>query len=161
MQLRAVIGDLAAMRRKDGSAVPAVAQGAIQSGRHVGRSVEARRRGLPAPAYRYRDIGELAMVGRFRTVARLPIAHFSGPIAWLLWLGIHIWYLQGLENRALVAVRWLWAILSGGRGSRLITGAHAAYGALPPIGRMADGARAEVAGGGPRSSAMHAAQRAG
>ena len=156
-----VIGDLAATPRRDGSAVPAVAQGAIQSGRHVGRVVEARRRGRPAPAYRYRDIGELAMVGRFRTVARLPIAHFSGPIAWLLWLGIHIWYLQGLENRALITVRWLWAVLTGGRGSRLITGAHAAYGALPPIGHVADGARAERAARGSHSSAMPAAQRAG
>ena len=156
-----VIGDLAATRRRDGSAVPAVAQGAIQTGRHVGRVVEARRRGERVPAYRYRDLGELAMVGRFRTVARLPIVHFSGPIAWLLWLGIHIWYLQGLENRALVAVRWLRSILTGGRGSRLITGAHAAYGALPPIGQMPAVPPSGMAGGRRVGSAMRAAQRAG
>lgn len=129
-----VTGDMAAVTQQDGSAVPAVAQGAIQSGRHVGRVVDARRRGLPSPAYRYRDIGELAMIGRFRTVARLPKLHFAGPLAWLLWLGIHLYYLQGFENRAVVAVRWIWAALTGGRGSRLITGPHASYGSLPAVG---------------------------
>lgn len=139
-----VIGDLAAVTREDGRAVPAVAQGAIQSGRHVGRVVEARRRGLPAPVYRYRDIGDLAMVGRFRTVARLPFAHFAGPLAWLLWLGIHLLYLKGFQNRVLVSVRWLWSSVTGGRGSRLITGQHASYGSLPPVGLLADGPALEI-----------------
>jgi len=141
-----VVGDLAAVTREDGSVVPAVAQGAIQSGRHIGRMVDARRRGLPTPAYRYKDIGELAMVGRFRTVARLPFAHLAGPLAWLLWLGVHLYYLQGFQNRVLVSVRWLWASLTGGRGSRLLTGTHAAYGALPPVGLLADGPRTESPG---------------
>jgi NADH dehydrogenase len=122
--------------------------------------VDARRRGRHAPDYRYRDIGELAMVGRFRTVARLPFAHFAGPLAWLLWLGVHLYYLKGLQNRALVAVRWLWAILTGGRGSRLITGSNVSYGSLPSVGLSADGAARAVTGyGGPSASAEAAAGR--
>ena len=157
-----VIGDLAAVTGKGGSAVPAVAQGAIQGGRHIGRAVDARRRGLRPPAYRYRDIGELAMVGRFRTVARLPAVSFAGPVAWLLWLGIHIYYLQGMQNRALVAVRWLVSILTGGRGSRVLTGPHAAYGALPPIGLLSTGQQSGIRDTARRGdSVVPAAQRAG
>ncbi len=140
-----VIGDLASAVRPDGSRVPAVAQGAIQGGRHVGRVVEARLRGLPAPAFGYRDKGELAMIGRFRTVARLPRVRLSGPIAWLVWLGVHLFYLQGFQNRVLVGARWLWTALSGERAARLITEPHAHTGSLPTVGLLADGAAHQAA----------------
>jgi NADH dehydrogenase len=137
-----VIGDMAAVRRPDGSFVPAVAQGGIQGGRHAGRVVAARLRGQQPPTFRYRDKGELAMIGRFRTVARLPFVRLSGPLAWLVWLGVHLWYLQGFQNRVLVGVRWMWTMLRGERGSRLITGPGVGAGALPAVGLLADEASA-------------------
>jgi NADH dehydrogenase len=116
-----VVGDLAAMSRANGQVVPAVAQGAIQSGRHAARVIVARFRGGPSPAFRYHDLGELAMIGRFRVVARLPVMWFAGRFAWLLWLGIHLFYLSGVQNRVLVALRWASSLLTGARGSRQIT----------------------------------------
>jgi NADH dehydrogenase len=163
-----VIGDLAEARRPDGSPVPAVAQGGIQGGRHVGRVVGARLRGLPAPAFRYRDKGELAMIGRFRTVARLPHVRLAGPIAWLVWLGVHLFYLQGFQNRVLVGVRWLWTMLSGERATRLITGPPGPVGSRALVGLLGDGAALDmplpgpvVAAGRSRSVPPRIAQRSG
>jgi hypothetical protein len=51
-----------------------------------------------------------------------PFGRTGGFPAWLLWLGIHIVYLIGFTNRVVVIVRWAWSFLTGGRGSRLITG---------------------------------------
>jgi NADH dehydrogenase len=116
-----VVGDVAAMTRANGQPVPAVAQGAIQGGRHAARVIAARLHGRPSPEFRYRDLGELAMVGRFRVVGRLPVLSFAGVFPWLLWLGIHLFYLSGFQNRLLVALRWLSSFVTGARGSRLIT----------------------------------------
>jgi NADH:ubiquinone reductase (H+-translocating) len=135
-----VVGDLAAIQDANGEPVPDVAQKGIQGGRHAARVITERLRDRPTPSFRYRDIGDLAMIGRFRTVARLPFLALTGFVAWVLWLGIHLYYLNGIQTRLLVSVRWLWTLFSSGRGSRLITGSHATYGALPPIGSL-DGAQ--------------------
>ena len=42
--------------------------------------------------------------------------------AWALWLGIHLFYLVGFQNRLLVFIRWGFSFLTHGRGTRLITG---------------------------------------
>ena len=55
-----------------------------------------------------------------------PFGRQGGFIAWLLWLGIHIAYLIGFANRLVVLTRWAWSFFTHGRGSRLITGRHAA-----------------------------------
>jgi NADH dehydrogenase len=133
-----VVGDMAAAARRGDDLVPAVAQGAIQGGRHAARVIAARLAGRPAPEFRYRDIGELAMVGRFRVVARLPLLSLGGALAWLMWLGVHMYYLSGVHNRVLVAVRWTWNLFTGARGSRLITGPHASGGSLPLVGALGD-----------------------
>ena len=46
----------------------------------------------------------------------------SGFLAWALWLGIHLFYLVGFQNRLLVFIRWGFSFLTHGRGTRLITG---------------------------------------
>jgi NADH dehydrogenase len=117
-----VIGDLAVAPWKPGRAVPGVAQGAIQGGRYVGRVVRARLAGDELPPFRFKDLGELATVGRLRAVADFRRLRFGGRLAWLLWLAIHLVWLVGLENRMLVLTRWAWSFLTRGRSNRLITG---------------------------------------
>ena len=46
----------------------------------------------------------------------------SGRLAWLLWGFVHIYFLIGFRNRAVVLLDWLWAYVTFERGSRLITG---------------------------------------
>ena len=130
-----VIGDLAHMAMADGTQVPGVAQGALQGGRHVARLIideikATAPRARPRPAFRYRDKGNMATVGRAEAV--IATKHFarSGLLAWLLWWAIHIFFLIGFRNRVLMMFHWGWSWLTFKRGARLITGP---IGALPPI----------------------------
>jgi NADH dehydrogenase len=125
-----VIGDLAAARREDGSFVPGVAQGGIQGGKHAADVIRARLAGKPSPAFTYHHRGDVAVIGRAKAVADLgPYRHFSGYLAWWLWLLIHIAYLIGFQNRIVVLLRWAWAYWTRGRSTRLITEGEL----LPPI----------------------------
>jgi NADH dehydrogenase len=117
-----VVGDLAAAEWAPGQLVPGVAQGGIQGGQYAARSIIARRDGVTLPDFEFKDLGELATIGRLRAVADFRMVRFSGFVAWFMWLGIHIFWLIGLQNRVLVMTRWAWSFISRGRGSRLITG---------------------------------------
>jgi NADH dehydrogenase len=128
-----VAGDAAVQPWKGGRAVPGVAQGGIQGGKHAARVVLARLDGRPAPAFHYQDRGDVAVIGRLRGVTNIPwlgpLGRQSGFIAWALWLGIHIVYLIGFANRIVVTIRWAWSFLTRGRSTRLITGSPL----IPPI----------------------------
>lgn len=112
-----VVGDLAAVPD-----VPGVAPAAMQMGRHAGRMIIADLNGAERRPFRYRDKGSLATIGRARAVADFGRIRFSGFLAWLAWLGIHIFYLIGFRNRFFVLVSWAWNYLTFRRGARIITG---------------------------------------
>jgi NADH dehydrogenase len=115
-----VIGD-AALREQDGKPLPGVAQVAMQGGRYVAGVIRARVEGRPAPpAFRYRDKGNMATVGRAFAVVDFGRYRFSGFFAWLFWLLVHIYYLIDFENRLLVMTQWAWAYITYRRSARLI-----------------------------------------
>jgi len=116
-----VIGDLAAFEQ-DGRAVPGVAPAAIQMGAHAGTNVARAVRGEPLVPFRYKDKGSLATVGRRRAVALIGRLRLSGPVAWLAWLLIHIFFLIGFRNRLVVLFNWAWAYVTYDRSARLIIG---------------------------------------
>jgi NADH:ubiquinone reductase (H+-translocating) len=107
------LGDMVSVR---GQTLHGVAPVAMQQGRHVARSI---REGRRSP-FRYRDKGELATIGRARAVGLVKGVRVSGFLAWALWLGIHIVYLVGVQNRALVLLRWSVSYVTRGRGARVI-----------------------------------------
>ena len=113
------IGDIAADAQQP---LPQVAQPAIQGGHHVACQISRRLCGQPTEAFRYRDKGSMATIGRHDAVAELPIGlRLSGPLGWLAWLGLHIVYLMGFRNRANVLVNWTWNYLTYDRAARLLT----------------------------------------
>jgi NADH:ubiquinone reductase (H+-translocating) len=116
-----VIGDLAAVQQGEGS-VPGVAQGAIQGGQYAARRILAGLRQEQVEPFRYHDKGSLATIGRAAAVAELGKSRFSGALAWLLWLVVHIMFLVGFRNRVAVMLEWAWSYVSYERGARLITG---------------------------------------
>lgn len=128
-----VVGDLARVEDPaTGEPAPGVAQGAIQMGRHAGRTIarelEARRLGRAAPersGFRYVNKGEMATIGRARAVAHVGGRAFAGLPAWLLWAVIHILYLIGFRNRLMTFLEWVWLYFFYDRGVRLITGRDA------------------------------------
>jgi NADH dehydrogenase len=107
------IGDMVAVRDMP---LPGLAPVAMQQGRHVARSLK---RGENKP-FHYRDKGNLATIGRSRAVADVKGLHFSGFIAWVLWLGLHLFYLIGFQNRLVVLTRWTFSYITRGRGARII-----------------------------------------
>lgn len=112
-----VAGDLAAVE-----GVPGVAPAAMQMGRHVARVIQADLAGQEREAFRYRDKGSLATIGRARGVADFGRIRFGGFFAWLAWLAVHIFYLIGFRNRFFVLAGWAWHYLTFRRGARIITG---------------------------------------
>lgn len=117
-----VVGDLAVTPWKPDRAVPGVAQGGIQGGRYAGRRILAALDGETLPPFRFKDLGELATIGRLKAVADFRRFRFGGFAAWALWLSIHIVWLIGFQNRLLVLLRWGWSFFTRGRSNRLITG---------------------------------------
>jgi NADH:ubiquinone reductase (H+-translocating) len=121
-----VIGDAAVQPWKPDRPVPGVAQGGIQAGRYAARAIIRRLDGVPDEPFRFRDLGDVAVIGRLSGVTSIPwlgpLGRTGGFVAWLIWLGIHIVNLAGFHNRLIVLIRWAWSFVTHGRGSRLITG---------------------------------------
>ncbi|SNB45210.1 NAD(P)/FAD-dependent oxidoreductase [Geobacter sp. DSM 9736] len=115
-----VAGD-AAYLEQDGEGLPMVAPVAMQQGDYVGKAILARQRGDVIPPFRYRDKGTMATIGRSAAVAQIGKAGFSGFMAWVLWLGLHLFYLIGFRNRLLVLLNWSYYYFSHERQVRLIT----------------------------------------
>ena len=116
-----VIGDQALFRDEHGKPLPGVAQVAIQQGRAVAKNIGREIKQQPREPFRYKDLGNLATIGRAAAVADVFGIHLSGLIAWVVWLFIHILWLIGFRNRVLVMVNWTWAYFASQRGPRLIT----------------------------------------
>jgi NADH dehydrogenase len=116
-----VIGDLACVRTAEGGQLPGVAPVAIQQGRFVARAIAARLRGESVEPFHYRELGNLATIGRSAAVADFGWIRFSGFFAWLLWLVIHLMNLVMFQNRLLVFIQWAWNYFTYNRSARLIT----------------------------------------
>jgi NADH dehydrogenase len=116
------LGDMVNVTGEDGQPqkLLGVAPVAMQEGRYVAKVVKERLRGREQEAFRYRDKGNVATIGRSRAVADIKGLRVSGFPAWLLWLMIHIFYLIGFQNRIVVLIRWSFSFFTRGRGSRVI-----------------------------------------
>ena len=119
-----VCGDLAHFEQ-NGKQVPGVAQPAMQMGDHVARMIGEDLAGKARSPFHYFDKGDMATIGRMAAVAKIewPFkAHWSGFIAWVTWLTIHILFLIGFRNRIVVLFEWIWSYFTFTHGVRLITG---------------------------------------
>jgi NADH dehydrogenase len=118
-----IVGDLAYIEKKQGQSLPGVAQVAIQGGSYAAKVIKARLAGKTEVApFHYFDKGDMAVIGRASAVANVLGMHFSGLIAWLMWLFIHLIYIVQFQSRVLVFVQWGFEYLTFSRGARLITG---------------------------------------
>jgi NADH dehydrogenase len=101
-----VIGDLASATDEKGKPLPGLAQVATQGGTICGDCNTAKgERPAGASPFHYFDKGSLAVIGRAAAVADVFGAHLSGPIAWLVWVFIHLMYLVNFQSRALVFIQ--------------------------------------------------------
>jgi NADH dehydrogenase len=116
-----VIGDLASVVDDRGRRLPSVAPVAIQEGRVVADNVWRSISGRPTRAFRYRDRGVIATIGRAAAVGRVGPFHLVGGPAWLAWLLVHLVSLIGLRNRLQVLLGWTWSYVAWQHGVRIIT----------------------------------------
>ena len=102
--------------------MPGVAQPAIQEGKYVADVIRRRVAGRAQPQpFWYWDKGDLAIVGRTYAVADLGFIRFAGFPAWLLWAGVHIYFLIGFANRMFVMLQWGLDFLTRRRRMRVLS----------------------------------------
>ncbi len=117
-----VVGDLSHYAHQTGKPLPGVAPVAMQEGEFVARLIKNRLSGRETQQFRYVDWGNLAVIGRDAAVVDLGFVRFSGFLAWLAWLFVHVYFLIEFDNKLIVMTQWAWNYFTRKRGARLITG---------------------------------------
>lgn len=117
-----VIGDMASLKQANGEPVPGLAPAAMQMGDFVAEAIYTDLDGKERKVFRYVDKGTMATIGRSKAIADLRGWKFSGWIAWMMWLFLHVVLLIGFRNRLSVLFEWFWAYMTRERSARLITG---------------------------------------
>ena len=114
------IGDMAALPRAAGGFHPALAQFALQGGRHAAREILRHIAGEPARSFRYWDKGMTSIVGRNAAVVQSGRLRFSGRFAYFFWAFLHGFYVPGLRNRLSVTLTWIWSYATRRRAALLL-----------------------------------------
>jgi NADH dehydrogenase len=112
-----VVGDMASLK-----GYPGVAQVAIQGSRYAADVIKRRLAGKPEQGpFEYHDKGSMATISRFSAVASIGNLRFTGFIAWLLWLAVHLVYIIGFKHRLTTLLHWTVSFLGRGRSERTVT----------------------------------------
>ncbi len=116
-----VIGDAAYLEDGQGQPLPMLATVAQQQADTAARNIRKILNGEDPKPFQYKDPGLLATIGRNAAVARISGLSFSGFIAWVIWVGLHIYRLIGFRNRLVVLINWAWDYFFYDSQVRLIT----------------------------------------
>jgi NADH dehydrogenase len=121
-EIRAV-GDLCHYAHTgDGRVLPGMAGPAVQMGAWVAGDILAGLDGRRSPAFRWFDLGSMAVIGPWYAVADLRGLHVSGLAGWILWALAHLAFIPDTENRIALFSKWMWQIATRQRTALLITG---------------------------------------
>jgi NADH dehydrogenase len=119
------VGDMTILLQENGKPVPGVSPAAMQEGRHVAKIVEDEidlgPSRAPHPPFKYWDKGTMATIGRSKAVAQVGRFEFSGLLAWLTWLFVHLIFLVGFRNKIAVLMQWAYSYFAYKRSARIIT----------------------------------------
>ena len=132
------VGDMVTLTDRNDRVVPGVSPAAMQMGEHAAKLIAEEIRGraidvnaaAAREAFAYWDKGSMATIGRSKAVAQIGRWHFSGYLAWLAWLFVHLVFLVGLRNKIFVFLQWAYSYVTYKRGARIITGVSGS----PPAG---------------------------
>jgi NADH:ubiquinone reductase (H+-translocating) len=117
-----IIGDMASIKQADGTPVPGVSPAAMQMAENAAANIRRDLKNEPRKDFKYVDKGSMATIGRNKAIAEIQGWKFSGFVAWLMWLFLHVVFLIGFRNRLAVLTEWTWAYFTRERSARLITG---------------------------------------
>ncbi|MFC6012080.1 NAD(P)/FAD-dependent oxidoreductase [Nocardia lasii] len=114
-----VVGDLMSV-----PGVPGQAQGAIQGSTYAAKAIKAGLHGQTADErrpFKYFNKGSMATISRFDAVCQIGKLEFSGFLAWLAWLALHLYYLVGYRSRIVTVIGWFVSFLGRNRGQMAAT----------------------------------------
>ena len=114
------LGDIAGAVGKDGRPLPMVAPVAIQQGKFIAKQIARLMAKKPLAEFKYLDKGSMATIGRNKAIVQVKGIKIAGPIAWLIWLWLHLFYLLGGRNKIGTMADWTWNYLTFDRGNRHI-----------------------------------------
>lgn len=115
-----VIGD-AAHFEQEGRPLPMIAPVAIQQASLTAKNIRNRMQGKEMKAFVYKDVGNMATIGRNAAVVHMGSMKFGGFWAWVIWSFVHILRLVDFRNRTVVFMKWMWDYLVYERVVRIIT----------------------------------------
>ena len=128
-------------------------------GLHAAQQILRLEAGQPTETFHYHDKGQAATIGRRSAV--IELAHgpdFTGTLAWLGWLGLHLFYLLGGRNRVSALINLTWRYMTWGHGGTVIVGDEPTDSDEPAAFRPGAAAGRPLAGHRPRHRAGHAAE---
>jgi NADH dehydrogenase len=114
------LGDIAGAKGKDGLPLPMVAPVAIQQGKFIAKQIKRIADGKKLEVFKYLDKGSMATIGRNKAIVQVRWFKLAGPLAWLVWLWLHLFYLLGGRNKIGTMADWTWNYLTFDRGNRHI-----------------------------------------
>ena len=114
------LGDIAGALGKDGKPLPMVAPVAIQQGKFIAKQIARLISNKPLTEFKYLDKGSMATIGRNKAIVQVRGLKIAGPIAWLIWVWLHLFYLLGGRNKIGTMADWTWNYLTFDRGNRHI-----------------------------------------
>jgi NADH dehydrogenase len=114
------LGDIAGAVGEDGMPLPMVAPVAMQQGRFLAKQIQALSAAQPLKSFKYLDKGSMATIGRHKAIVEVKNIRISGPIAWVAWLWLHLFYILGGRNKIGTMADWTWNYLTFDRGNRHI-----------------------------------------
>ena len=113
------VGDMVTL-----NGLPGVAEVAMQGSLHAANTIVRRLKGKSTKPYTYRDVGSVAAIGRFRAICSVRGLRLSGFPAWVVWLFVHLAFLNSFSNRMAAVWRWFWAMVGSTRHERIFSVAH-------------------------------------
>ena len=114
------LGDIAGAVGNEGNPLPMVAPVAMQQGRFIAKQLANLAKGESLENFKYKDKGSMATIGRHKAIVEVKGIRISGPIAWLAWLWLHLFYILGGRNKIGTMADWTWNYLTFDRGNRHI-----------------------------------------
>lgn len=115
------IGDVASVESdntKNGH--PMLASVASQQGNHLATNFNLLAKNKEIKPFKYKDRGTMATIGKNKAVVDLSFIKFSGIIAWMVWMFLHLMLLVDFRNRVVVFINWSWSYFNSDKGLRLI-----------------------------------------
>lgn len=118
------LGDVAYMETpKFPKGHPQVANVAINQAKNMGNNIvkSLKNEDYKPVEFEYHDLGMMATIGKHKAVVELPFIKFKGPIAWYVWMFLHLMLILSVRNKIIIFFNWAWSYLTKDTSLRLIT----------------------------------------